>query len=75
MSPIYVLLGDGQDAFCLDCLDLGFNKKSIHEGIVLVATKEESIMADHWIENHKRDSWRKQAKASGDRARDRKSVV
>ena len=69
MSPIYVLLGDGQDAFCLDCLDLGFNKKSIHEGIVLVATKEESIMADHWIENHKRDSWRKQAKASGYRAR------
>jgi 23S rRNA (uridine2552-2'-O)-methyltransferase len=50
-------------------LDLGFNKKSIHEGIVLVATKEESIMADHWIENHKRDSWRKQAKASGYRAR------
>jgi 23S rRNA (uridine2552-2'-O)-methyltransferase len=26
-------------------------------------------MADHWIENHKRDSWRKQAKASGYRAR------
>ena len=26
-------------------------------------------MADHWIENHKRDSWRRQAKASGYRAR------
>jgi len=26
-------------------------------------------MADHWIENHKRDSWRKQAKASGYRSR------
>ena len=26
-------------------------------------------MADHWIENHKRDSWRKQAKSSGYRAR------
>ncbi|MCH1541249.1 MAG: RlmE family RNA methyltransferase [Candidatus Poseidonia sp.] len=26
-------------------------------------------LADHWIENHKRDSWRKQAKASGYRAR------
>ena len=26
-------------------------------------------MADHWVENHKRDSWRKQAKASGYRAR------
>ena len=27
------------------------------------------FMADHWIENHKRDSWRRQAKASGYRAR------
>lgn len=27
------------------------------------------FMADHWVENHKRDSWRKQAKASGYRAR------
>ena len=26
-------------------------------------------MADHWIENHKRDSWRRQAKSSGYRAR------
>lgn len=26
-------------------------------------------MADHWVENHKRDSWRRQAKASGYRAR------
>ena len=26
-------------------------------------------MADHWIENHKRDPWRRQAKASGYRAR------
>ena len=26
-------------------------------------------MAEHWIENHKRDSWRRQAKASGYRAR------
>ena len=26
-------------------------------------------MADHWIENHKRDSWRRQAKASGYRSR------
>lgn len=25
--------------------------------------------ADHWIENHKRDSWRRQAKSSGYRAR------
>ena len=25
-------------------------------------------MADHWIENHKRDSWRRQAKSSGYRA-------
>ena len=28
-----------------------------------------SVMADHWIENHKRDSWRRQAKSSGYRAR------
>jgi len=26
-------------------------------------------VADHWIENHKRDSWRRQAKSSGYRAR------
>ncbi len=26
-------------------------------------------MADHWVENHKRDSWRRQAKSSGYRAR------
>ena len=26
-------------------------------------------MADHWIENHKRDSWRRQAKSQGYRAR------
>jgi len=26
-------------------------------------------MAEHWIENHKRDAWRRQAKASGYRAR------
>ena len=26
-------------------------------------------MADHWIENHKRDSWRRQAKSKGYRAR------
>ena len=26
-------------------------------------------MADHWLENHKRDSWRRQAKASGYRSR------
>ncbi len=26
-------------------------------------------MAEHWVENHKRDSWRRQAKASGYRAR------
>ena len=26
-------------------------------------------LADHWIENHKRDSWRRQAKASGYRSR------
>jgi 23S rRNA (uridine2552-2'-O)-methyltransferase len=26
-------------------------------------------VADHWVENHKRDSWRRQAKASGYRAR------
>jgi 23S rRNA (uridine2552-2'-O)-methyltransferase len=26
-------------------------------------------VADHWIENHKRDSWRRQAKASGYRSR------
>jgi len=30
---------------------------------------EDKAMADHWVENHKRDSWRKQAKASGYRAR------
>tara|TARA_B100001093_G_scaffold131822_1_gene124362 strand:+ start:14945 stop:15787 length:843 start_codon:yes stop_codon:yes gene_type:complete len=30
---------------------------------------EDTCMADHWIENHKRDSWRRQAKASGYRAR------
>ena len=30
---------------------------------------EDNGMADHWIENHKRDSWRRQAKASGYRAR------
>ena len=30
---------------------------------------EDLLMADHWVENHKRDSWRKQAKASGYRAR------
>ena len=30
---------------------------------------EDFFMADHWVENHKRDSWRKQAKASGYRAR------
>ena len=28
-----------------------------------------NAVADHWIENHKRDSWRRQAKASGYRAR------
>ena len=69
MRSLCALLGIGQDALCLDCLDFGIDKKSIHEGIVFVATTEESIMADHWIENHKRDSWRKQAKASGYRAR------
>ena len=26
-------------------------------------------MAEHWVENHKRDAWRRQAKASGYRAR------
>ena len=26
-------------------------------------------MAEHWVENHKRDSWRRQAKSSGYRAR------
>ena len=30
---------------------------------------EDTLMAEHWVENHKRDSWRKQAKASGYRAR------
>jgi 23S rRNA (uridine2552-2'-O)-methyltransferase len=30
---------------------------------------EVHVMADHWVENHKRDSWRRQAKASGYRAR------
>ena len=30
---------------------------------------EDTLMADHWVENHKRDSWRRQAKASGYRAR------
>ena len=30
---------------------------------------EAVLMADHWVENHKRDSWRRQAKASGYRAR------
>ena len=30
---------------------------------------EGATLADHWIENHKRDSWRRQAKASGYRAR------
>jgi len=30
---------------------------------------EDLVMADHWVENHKRDSWRRQAKASGYRAR------
>tara|TARA_Y100000766_G_scaffold232306_1_gene206681 strand:+ start:1813 stop:2655 length:843 start_codon:yes stop_codon:yes gene_type:complete len=32
-------------------------------------SKRGIVMADHWIENHKRDSWRRQAKASGYRAR------
>ena len=31
--------------------------------------REGATLADHWIENHKRDSWRRQAKASGYRAR------
>ena len=26
-------------------------------------------MAEHWVENHRRDSWRRQAKAGGYRAR------
>ena len=30
---------------------------------------EETLVAEHWVENHKRDSWRRQAKASGYRAR------
>jgi 23S rRNA (uridine2552-2'-O)-methyltransferase len=28
-----------------------------------------SAMADHWVENHRRDGWRRQAKAGGYRAR------
>ena len=28
-----------------------------------------SVMADHWVENHRRDGWRRQAKAGGYRAR------
>ncbi|HII28096.1 MAG TPA: RlmE family RNA methyltransferase [Candidatus Poseidonia sp.] len=30
---------------------------------------EDTLLAEHWVENHKRDSWRRQAKASGYRAR------
>lgn len=30
---------------------------------------EDTRMAEHWVENHKRDAWRRQAKASGYRAR------
>ena len=30
---------------------------------------EDTCMAEHWVENHKRDAWRRQAKASGYRAR------
>jgi len=30
---------------------------------------EDAPMAEHWVENHKRDAWRRQAKASGYRAR------
>lgn len=30
---------------------------------------EDTCMAEHWVENHKRDGWRRQAKASGYRAR------
>jgi 23S rRNA (uridine2552-2'-O)-methyltransferase len=33
------------------------------------ALNEDKHLADHWVENHKRDSWRRQAKASGYRAR------
>ena len=42
------------------------------EDIISVSSRSGNwgfVMADHWIENHKRDSWRRQAKASGYRAR------
>jgi len=42
------------------------------EGVMSARTRSRTegiSMADHWIENHKRDSWRRQAKASGYRAR------
>ncbi len=48
--------------FCHDCT----------EGVMSARTRRRNWgihMADHWIENHKRDSWRRQAKASGYRAR------
>ena len=42
-------------------------EQRVHQRLLL--GKQRVTMADHWVENHKRDSWRKQAKASGYRAR------
>ena len=42
------------------------NGKGFLNSILYQSTRQ---MADHWVENHKRDSWRRQAKSSGYRAR------